>query len=132
MRYAPFLPLILASLATGPVWGQPAPRQSFVETPHSTVVPPLPAPPLDDDASPVQFLRAAEQALAAGRVGEARAAMEMAQTRMLDREVPLWQTDTPSDQQAVRLISQGLRALNDGDRASGLRMIQAAIIEISR
>ena len=42
---------------------------------------------------PSDYLRAAQGALAAGRIAEAQEALEMAQTRMLDRSVPLGQTN---------------------------------------
>ena len=95
--------------------------------PPAKIATPLPSPALSEDASPTDFLRAAENALAAGRTGEAQEAMEMAQTRLLDRSVPLGQTHIQSDQPAVKLISQGLQALTVGDRITCLRMIQAAI-----
>jgi hypothetical protein len=53
--------------------------------------------------------------------------MKMAQIRVLDRSVPLGTTGIPSEQPAVKLISQGLQALAAGDRATCLRVIQAAI-----
>lgn len=100
---------------------------SIISEPPPAISAALPEPPLSEDAGPVAFLRAAENALAAGRTGEAQQAMEMAQTRLLDRSVPLGTHDIPSAQPAVKLISQGLQALADGDRMTCLRMIQAAI-----
>ena len=91
------------------------------------VAPNLPTPEIGEDASPVDLLRAAEGAVAAGRTGEAQQALEMAQTRLLDRSVPLGQTDRPSSHPAVQQISQALRALGAGDRAACLTFIQAAI-----
>lgn len=107
-------------------------RSALAQTqPFGRIPPPpataLPAPALSEDASPTEFLRAAEGALAAGRIGEAQQAMEMAQTRLLDRSATVGTTWTPSDNPAVKTISQGLEALGVGDRMTAARMIQAAI-----
>jgi hypothetical protein len=51
----------------------------------------------------------------------------MAQTRLLDRSVPMGQTNNPSDNPAVTQVSQALRALAVGDRAQAMQMIQSAI-----
>ena len=131
MRVLAVFTIIAAGLAAMPALAQMAPRAAFVVQSPSTILPALPAPPIDANAAPADFLRTAERALVAGQTGEAREAMEMAQTRLLDRSVPLGQTDRPSEQPAVTLISQGLRALDTGDRMTGLRMIQAATAAIA-
>ena len=87
----------------------------------------LPAPDLPENAKPSDLLRAAQGALAAGRKGQAEESLEMAQTRLLDRSVPLGQTHDPSKDPAVGQISQALQALSAGDRAACLQAIQAAI-----
>ena len=119
---------IIASVLLGS-WALPALAQPlpFGTTPPPKIAKALPAPALGEDASSVELLRAAENALAAGRVDEAREAMEMAQTRLLDRSEPIGVPWTPSDKPAVKLISQGLQALTAGDRMTCLRMIQAAM-----
>lgn len=94
---------------------------------RSTVAPNLPGPELGSGATPQDYLRSAQGALAAGRTGEAQQALEMAQTRMLDRSVPYGQTDTPSASPAVAQISQALRALAAHDRAGCMAAIQAAL-----
>jgi len=119
--------LLIAGFMATPVFAQSLSRAAMTEHSESTIAQRLPSPPLDENASATDFLRAAEGALAAGRTGEAQEAMEMAQTRLLDRSVPLGTTGIPSDQAAVKLVSQGLQALAQGDRATCLRMIQAAI-----
>ena len=65
--------------------------------------------------------------MAAGRTGEAQQALEMAETRMLDRSVALGQTNNPSDNPTVRQISQALQALAAHDRATCMQWIQTAI-----
>lgn len=93
----------------------------------STIAPTLPEPSVGENATPQQLLLAARAALAAGRTGEAQEAMERAQTRLLDRVTPLFQTDRPSTNPAVTQISVALRALGARDRAGAMRGIDAAI-----
>ncbi len=90
-------------------------------------LPPLPSPAVPEGARPSDYLRAAQTALAAGRVGEAQEALEMAQTRMLDRSVPLGQTNNPSDNPLIGQITAARQALAARDRATGTKLIQAAI-----
>jgi hypothetical protein len=93
----------------------------------SSVLAPLPSPVVSPGARPSEYLRAAQGALAAGRRGEAQEALEMAQTRMLDRSVPLGQTNNPSDNPTSGQISQALQALAAHDQATCMQSIQAAI-----
>jgi hypothetical protein len=94
---------------------------------RSPIAPNLPAPGVGDHASVDGYLRSAQRALTAGRTGEAQQALEMAQTRLLDRSVPYGQTNSPSDNPAVQQISQALKALAAGDRATCLSLIQTAM-----
>lgn len=112
------IPLLIAGSVAAPA--QPV-------TPGSTVLAPLPSPNLADGAKPSDALRAAQGALAAGRTGEAEQALEMAQTRMLDRSVALGQTNNPSDNPTVGQIGQARQALAAHDRASCMQLIQAAL-----
>jgi len=116
---------------------EPGVGQSWPLSPHasninssdtrSTIAPTLPAPDVGENATPQQLLVAARNALAAGRTGEAQEAMERAQTRMLDRDTPLFQTNRPSDNPAVKQISAALQALGAGDRDGAMRGIEAAL-----
>src|SRR5262249_42495878 len=63
---------------------------------RSSIAPVLPSPVVGEDAPVQAYLQAARSALVAGRTGEAQQALEMAQTRALDRSVPLFQTNAPS------------------------------------
>ena len=94
---------------------------------RSVIAPNLPTPPIGDNGSAMDYLRAAQGSLAAGRTGEAQQALEMAETRLLDRSVPLFQTNNPSDNPGVGLISQALQALATGDRAQCMQLIQQVI-----
>src|SRR5579862_2271701 len=61
---------------------------------RSEIAPNLPSPSVGQDSPPAAYLRAARTALLQGRTGEAQQALEMAETRALDRSVPLFQTGT--------------------------------------
>ena len=113
------VPLLIAVSAAASA--QPAASTGAV------VLQPLPSPDLPQGAKPSDALRAAQGALAAGRSREAEQALEMAETRMLDRSVPLGQTDNPSDNPTVGQIAQARQALAAHDRATSMQFIQAAI-----
>jgi len=117
MRTLFLMASLLIAVATGAV-AQPA---------GSTVLAPLPSPAVSPEARPSDMLHAALGAVAAGRLGEAQEALEEAQTRILDRSVPLGQTHHPSDNPTVAQISQALQALAAQDRATAIQIIQTAI-----
>jgi hypothetical protein len=75
----------------------------------------------------VAFLHAARSALATGRSGEAQQALEMAETRLLDRSTPLFQTNDPSSSPLIRQIGEARRALGAGDRAKSMQLLDQAI-----
>jgi hypothetical protein len=128
---AALLTLSPAVLAQTPVaLTQPQSTQPSNIAPSDTrsdIAPALPSPNLPENDRPSTFLRAAQGALAAGRGGEAQESLEMAQTRLLDRSTPLFQTRNPSDNPTVGQISQAMQALANNDRAGCMRLIQAAI-----
>jgi hypothetical protein len=109
--------LLLSLLFALPCWAQAGQRAA----------PALPAPPVDDNAPAGAFLRAAQSALIGNRLGEAQQALEMAQTRVLDRSVPLFQTNTPSSHPALAPLSAAVQAVIAGDREAAIRHIQAAM-----
>jgi hypothetical protein len=94
---------------------------------RSLIAPNLPSPQLGPNATPADYLRAAQSALSAGRTGEAQQALEEAQTRLLDRSVAYGQTNNPSDNPAVAQITQALHSLSAGDQARCMQLIQSAI-----
>ena len=94
---------------------------------RSQIAPNLPSPVIGPEASPADYLRAAQQSLAAGRTGEAQQSLEMAETRLLDRSVPMGQSGVPAQNPVIGQINQALRALAAGDRAQTMQLIQAAI-----
>ena len=94
---------------------------------NSPIAPNLPSPDLGSTATAPAYLLAARNALAAGRTGEAQQSLEMAETRLLDRSTPLFQTNTPSANPVVSQISQALQALAAGDKPRCMQLIEAAI-----
>jgi hypothetical protein len=99
-------------------------------TPQDTASPiaaRLPDPPVDDNAAIHDYLLAARNALAAGRSGEAQESLERAETRALDRSVPLFQTSTPSADPTVERITRVLQTLGNGDRLEAMRLLEQAI-----
>lgn len=108
----------------------PTSEQAGNITPQDTMSPiagRLPTPPVDDNAAIRDFLIAARDALAAGRNGEAQEALERAETRALDRSVPLFQTTTPSSDPMVERIHFVLQTLGNGDRLEAMRLLEQAI-----
>jgi len=91
------------------------------------IAPNLPSPDVGEDAPSRAYLRAARAALLQGRTGEAQQALEMAETRALDRSVPLFQTNVPSKSPLVDTIQKALNALGSGDRAGAVQFIDQAL-----
>jgi hypothetical protein len=104
-----------------------ASAQPGLDTERPVIHSALPAPDLPENAKASDFLRAAQGAVAAGRIGQAEESLEMAQTRLLDRSVPLFRTHDPSKNPAVGQIARARQALSAGDRPACLQAIQAAI-----
>jgi hypothetical protein len=94
---------------------------------NSPIAPNLPSPQVGEGAPAQTYLIAARNSLAAGRTGEAQQSLEMAETRLLDRSTPLFQTNTPSANPVVSQISQALQALAAGDKPRCMQLIEAAI-----
>ena len=93
---------------------------------RSVIAPALPPPPVGDNASPLDYQQAAQQALAHRRTGEAQEALERAEARALDRSVPLFQTDQPIEDPVVAQIRQARLALASDDAARATQFIASA------
>lgn len=128
---APLAVLLLAFPAVAQTRSPPPSALGTLPAPIPTkdgvVVPPLAAPTLDEDAPAKDFLHAARQSLAAGRVSEAMEALERAESRALTRDVRPSRAGVPSDQTLVAAIAQARMALTDGDRLATLEKIDAAL-----
>lgn len=97
------------------------------QNPTSEIAPNLPNPSVGENATPRDYLLAARSALLQGRTGEAQQSLEMAETRALDRSVPLFQTGVRSKDPLVADIQQALQALGEGDRGRCVQIIEAAL-----
>jgi hypothetical protein len=82
---------------------------------RSEIAPKLPAPKVGPDAGPEQYLMAAKRALKAKRTGVAQEALEMAETRVLDRATPVDQAGTPDMDPMVTNIHAALDSLGKKD-----------------
>jgi len=96
----------------------------------SVIAPNLPSPPIGENAPVREYLLAARSALLLGRTGEAQQALEMAETRALDRSVPLFQTNVVDKSPLVEEITQALQALSVGDRGHAVQIIEAALAHV--
>ena len=93
----------------------------------SVIAPNLPAPSVGENATVRGYLEAARTALLLGRTGEAQQSLEMAETRALDRSVPLFQTSTRISDPLIGEIAQALHALAEGDRSRAVQIIETAL-----
>lgn len=94
---------------------------------RSMIAPTLPIPEIGAQATPRDYLQAARIALVAHRTGEAQQALEMAETRALDRVVAPGQTTGPSESGFVAHVRAARHALGDGDSAATLAAIDVAL-----
>jgi hypothetical protein len=93
----------------------------------STIAPNLPSPAIGENATSRDYLLAARTALLLGRTGEAQQSLEMAETRALDRSVPLFQTGVRITDPLIGEIEQALHALSEGDRGRAVQIIETAL-----
>ena len=94
---------------------------------HGAIAPTLPTPGVGGDAGSDAYLHAARVALVAGRTGEAQQALEMAETRVLDRVIPPGGTAGTSSSNTVAHITDARSALGRGDTANAIRLIDLAL-----
>jgi hypothetical protein len=125
-------PILVLSLALAPAAFAQNPTSNAASNivsadTSSTIAPALPSPDLGPGATPDQFLHAARAALATGQTGKAQQALEMAETRLLDRSTPLFQTGDPSRNPLIARIGEARRALGTGDVSGSMRLLDQAI-----
>jgi hypothetical protein len=93
---------------------------------HSVIAPALPSP--GAVGSPEQYLQRANQALRAGRTGEAQEALERAETRLLDRSVSNPSAAAqPDNGPRIDAIQRALHALANHDRGGAMNAVQMAM-----
>jgi len=94
---------------------------------RAAIAPNLPSPLIGDNATPRDYLAAARDALASGRTGLAQQSLEMAETRLLDRSVPQFQTNDRINDPMVQRIDQALHALGDGNAQRARQIIESTL-----
>ncbi len=94
---------------------------------RSVIAPHFPEPKVGEGASPDKLLRAAESSLAAHHTGTAQQALEMAETRLLDRSTPVNAANRPDQNSAIEQITDARRALASGNTAAVRSSIQMAL-----
>jgi len=93
----------------------------------TTVAPTLPASAIGTNATAKDYLRAARASLVAGQTGATQQQLEMAETRALDRSVPMGQTDQPVGGSFVSWIGEARAAVGSGDRPHAIQLIDMAL-----
>ena len=96
---------------------------------HSSIAPHFPSPDIGPNAAPFRYLKAAEAALNRHHTGEADQALEMAETRILDRSTPAGSESMPDHNLMVAQISSARQALGHNDIDGARRAIAVALSE---
>jgi hypothetical protein len=99
---------------------------------RSTIAPRLPTPTALENDAPAGYLKAARQALDARRTGAAQQALEMAETRLLDRSVPKGSADVADQAPAVMMVRNALTDLGRNDLAGARAKIDTALADIGQ
>jgi hypothetical protein len=94
-------------------------------TTHSDLAPNLPAPVGADTVR--DLLLAARQDLLANQTGAAQEALERAETRALDRSIPVGTEHIPAQDPLVAAVTQARGALAVGDTRGAARIVEGAL-----
>jgi hypothetical protein len=97
------------------------------EDTRSNIAPSLPDPRIGSDAAPRDYVRAARDALIAGRTGVAQQSLEMAETRALTRSAAPSVAGMPDTDPEIMSIQNALRVLGQGDKGRALQIIDAMV-----
>ena len=93
-------------------------------TTHSELAPNLPSPSADDIGG---LLAEARADLQAGRTGAAQEALERAETRALDRSIPVGTERVPAQNPLVDAVGQARAALARGNTRGAIAIIDRAL-----
>jgi hypothetical protein len=94
---------------------------------RSPIAPHLPTPQAGEDGSIAQYLASAQRAVKAKHTGEAQQALEMAETRALDRSTLASQANVPDSSPLVKQIQQALDSLSKRDMTGTDQAISQAM-----
>lgn len=95
--------------------------------PSSAIAPRLPQPAGGESGSPEQFLHEADRALEMHKTGLAQQALEMAETRMLDRSTLASEASTPDADPEVRALRRAREALGRHELGEAHAAIREAL-----
>ena len=98
---------------------------------HSKIAPHFPQPKVGENATPASYLQDAESALSRHRSGEADQALEMAETRLLDRSTPAADANQVDPNPAIQQVANARKALASGDMQAAHSAIQTALASAS-
>ncbi len=98
---------------------------------HSDLAASLPSPNLGPNADPANYLHNAKQELARHRTGAAQQALEMAETRLLDRSVPATDVNQPDRSPAISEVSEALHSLGRNDIPTANQHIDTALSSLN-
>ncbi len=122
MRYAHLAAIVLLGLS-----GMSALAQSPGGFTSGLSTSTLPPSTMGENAATHDYLRAARASLVAGQAGNAQQSLEMAETRALDRSVPIGRTVRPSENAMVSRIREARRALDGGNTTHAIELIDLAL-----
>jgi hypothetical protein len=94
---------------------------------RSTIAPHLPRPMVGENAGPDGYLKAADRALAAHKTGAAQQALEMAETRLLDRSTAPDAASQPDQSPRIAAVAAARKDLAAKDWAGARKSIQEAM-----
>jgi hypothetical protein len=94
---------------------------------HGVIAPHLPQPKVGENAGPDGYLRAADRALAAHKTGAAQQALEMAETRLLDRSTAPGVANEPDQNPRIAAVTAARKALASKDWQGARKSIQEAM-----
>lgn len=93
----------------------------------SVIAPTLPPSSIGTNATALDYLRAARASLVAGQTGETQQSLEMAETRALDRSVPMDLTNAPGSSGLISQIRDARDALAAGNSQHAIQIIDMAL-----
>ncbi len=96
-------------------------------SPNMTVANTLPDPGIPEDATPIDYLRAARASLLVGHTGQAQQSLEMAETGALNAPVRSGAAAAAVNDGLIARIKDALQALGRGDNPGSIHMIDLAL-----
>jgi hypothetical protein len=94
---------------------------------RSPIAPHLPQPEQGENGTPEAYLRDAERALVQHKTGLAQQALEMAETRLLDRSTAPEAASMPDQRPEIAQVSYARQALGTGNVRAASAAIQMAL-----